>query len=82
MPYINLGAMICEKLKVIYHNDKKWNECYKDVGDKFTNLKVIAKKFYQDKSEIEILIEMGKFSHSDVIDALGCEDMGEYKKVA
>lgn len=70
MPQINLGATVCEKLKTVYHSEKKWIDCYKDVTTKFNKLKNEAKKFYVDKDDKEILQELGRFNHSDIIDAL------------
>ena len=65
---INLGAPICERIKQIYYPDKPWVECYKQVSTKFTQLKTIAKNFYTDKNEREILMELTKYSHDDIRD--------------
>jgi len=65
---------VCAKLKIVYHSDKNWIDCYKDVTIKFNELKRTAKKFYVDKDDKEILQELCKFNHSDIIDALEYKD--------
>lgn len=66
---------MCEKLKIIYFNDVHWQACYKQVANKFTELKQIMRKFYNtDKnnfdSEIEMLKELSKFSKESIKEAL------------
>lgn len=65
---INLGDPICRRLKQIYYPDKPWVECYKDVSIKFSQLKKIAKRFYTDKTDKDILIELAKYSNNDIKD--------------
>lgn len=62
--------MVCIKLKDIYFNDKKWAECYRDVGYKLSELKAIAKKFYVELGDIEIMMELSKYSKNDIQDAI------------
>jgi hypothetical protein len=61
--------MVCEKLKVIYFKDLPWVDCYKTIAQRFTELKKIARKFYYDKNEIEILKELNKYTHNAIKDA-------------
>jgi hypothetical protein len=70
LPEITLGETICEKLKNIYFHDESWISCYKKVAYKFSELKKIAKRFYSDKSNIEVLREICKFSENDIKDIL------------
>jgi len=72
-PEITLGESICEKLKIIFFPDKRWQQCYKDVAIKFTALKEIAKKFYTDKDILAILIELNKYSTQDIQEAFHME---------
>lgn len=65
-PEINLGATICEKLKVIYFSETPWPQCYKDVAKKFTELKIIMRKFYADRSELYMLKELAQYSSQDL----------------
>ena len=65
---IMLGSPICQKLKMIYHVQSEWNECYKEVAQKFTSLKQIMRKFYIDKTDIELLQELNKYSLEDLKD--------------
>lgn len=67
---VNLGAPVCEKLRNIYFKDIPWVKCCRDVADKFTELKAVARKFWPDKSSLEIVQELYKFSESDIMDAL------------
>jgi hypothetical protein len=66
---IVLGERVCEKLKDIYFKDIPWVECHKQVADKLTHLKRIAKRFYVDKDRVEILKELVKYSEQDIVDA-------------
>ncbi len=67
-PEINLGAEICEKLKIIYFSNIAWPECYKDISIKFTELKKIMRKFYTEKSDLDILKELIKYDTMDIED--------------
>jgi len=77
----NLGTPICMKLKNIYFSDKKWPECYKEVASKFTQLKRVARKFYTDKSELEMLKEIAKYSENDLKDTYEIELDDHGKKI-
>ena len=65
---MNLGQTVCEKLKAIYHIDTHWSKCYQDVAERFTKLKRIARKFYADKSELEMLKEIARYPENDIKD--------------
>lgn len=67
---INLGAQVCERLRIIYYKNKKWTECHKEVSKDFSRLKEIAKKFYTDLTEHEILVELNRYNDSDILDAM------------
>lgn len=66
---ITVGEMICEKLYSLYFSTTPWAVCYALVAKKFSALKIIARKFYSDKSEIDMLIELNKYSIDDIADA-------------
>lgn len=70
-PEINLGALVCDMLKSVYFKNIPWIDCYKLVAAKFTELKVIMRKFYPDKTIIEILQEVSKYSTQDIKDIFG-----------
>jgi hypothetical protein len=70
---IKLGAVICERLRIIYFNSIPWINCYKDVAAKFRLLKESMINFYSEKTEKDILIELNKFSDEDIKDALNIE---------
>lgn len=63
---MNLGTIVCEKLKDTYHTDEHWSKCYMQVAKQFTELKSIARKFYCDKDELGILKELEKYSENDI----------------
>jgi hypothetical protein len=66
---ITLGEAVCITLRNIYHTDTPWPACYQQVADKFTELKKIMRKFYADKSDLEILKELVRYSQDDIKDA-------------
>ncbi len=72
-PEINLGATICERLRTIYHPDKPWVDCYKEIAQKLTELKANSCKFYTDKTEIEILMELCKYNDQDLMEMFHVE---------
>jgi predicted nuclease of restriction endonuclease-like RecB superfamily len=67
---VNLGANVCNSLKQIYFPDQPWQACYRDVAQKFTCLKQIMRKFYSDKSEIDMLKELQRYSPEDLRSAI------------
>ena len=67
---ITLGTTICEKLKAIYHPDLPWVDASDPVSVLFTKLKKQARSFYLDKNELEILMELSKYSEQDFRDSL------------
>jgi hypothetical protein len=73
---INLGSTVCSKLKQIYHPLDKWADCYKSVGAKLTDLKKISRKYFHDKTDKEVLIELGRFSLEDIQDMFHVEREG------
>jgi len=72
MEAIELGARVCKRLKVIYFSEKAWVDCHEEVALKFTALKQIAKKFYGDKEELEVLRELAKYTDDGIKDAFEC----------
>ena len=66
LPEITLGEYICETLKRIYCPETCWGECHKDIAQRFTELKNKARKFYVDKSEIEILQELCRYRADNI----------------
>lgn len=78
-PMITLSELIVEKIKTIYFPDMPWPECYKDVARHFSTLKGILRKFFVDKSDIEILKAISKFTYDDIKDAM--ETMSNNKNV-
>ena len=68
-PEITLGETVTGMIRNVYHHDDEWPACYKQVADKFTELKKIMRKFYTDKSDLEILKELIRYSQDDIKDA-------------
>lgn len=48
----------------------KWVKCHTLVACKLNELKTVARKFYYDKSDREILTELVRYSLEDIKDAL------------
>ncbi len=69
-PEITFGESVCEKLKNVYFIERKWPDCYKDVGRKFTELKSIAREFYAGQDELAVLRELAKYSEQDLKEML------------
>lgn len=65
---INLGASICSQLKILYFPDVQWVKCYNDVAKKLTHLKKISEKLYADKTKIDVLKELNKYSANDILE--------------
>jgi hypothetical protein len=65
-PEITLGQKICEKLKAIYFSDIPCAECHKDVSVKFSDLKQRMRKFYTDKTDLDILRELIRYGTTDI----------------
>lgn len=63
---VNLGALPCSILKNIYFADEHWSQCATKVSEKFSKLKSIARKFYSDKTEFEMIMELSKYSEHDI----------------
>jgi hypothetical protein len=67
---INLGAVVCNNLKIIFHQNEAWPECWKEVAKKFTELKIIMKNILPEKNSFEIVQELSKYSVEDLKDVL------------
>ena len=65
-PEITLGEPICIQLKQMYFPETPWPECYRQIADRLTELKKIARKFYVGKDNCEILKEIIKYSDDDI----------------
>lgn len=59
---VALGEQVCIRLKILYHPETPWADCYRKVGHLFTDLKKIARQFYTDKCELDILKELSRLS--------------------
>lgn len=73
-PEITLGETVCRKLKDIYFKDQAWPDCYKEVAEKFTELRHIVKKFYGYETTLEICKELIKYSDEDIIEAFSTKE--------
>lgn len=69
LPDITLGETVCIMLKRMYFPDTPWQECYKDVANKFSELKAVMRKFYTGKTDLEILHEIRRYSEDDISEA-------------
>jgi hypothetical protein len=70
-PIIKEGAEIAKRLKDVLHADKTWDPNLAFlIGGQLATLKRLAKKYYPDASELEILHEMKKWSDQDLRDGL------------
>ena len=67
---VNLGERICITIKQLYFADTPWNECYRKVGDKFTEVKRKARKCLPQMNEKEMLKELRNFSTTDIEDMM------------
>lgn len=67
---IMLGEPICLRLKMIYYSTVPWIKCYRHVGDIYAQLKKKARIYHHDKSEIEFLGELIRYTDQDIKDAL------------
>ena len=74
LPEITLGETVCRKLKDIYFSEMPWISCYRDVAIKLTELKRLAKAFYADKNDLEVLKELIKYSDTDIVEAFNNKD--------
>jgi hypothetical protein len=82
-PEVTLSEYICSKIKNIYFADKIWPECYRQVANKFTEFKVIVRKFYGGYTRddnIELLKRVRHFAENDIKEAFEMP-MKEEKKV-
>lgn len=67
---INLGAAICEKLKAAYFPDVPWVTCRCMVAERLRELKKKMKGFMPDKTDIELLQELLRYSNEDILDVM------------
>lgn len=65
---INLGAVICEKLRNLFFTREPWAKCTDKVSKKFTELKINARLFFTTLDEIEMLREVSKYNEQDLLD--------------
>jgi hypothetical protein len=63
-----LGEGICSAIKTIFYPDIPWPKCYMQVAKKFSELKAKGIKFYGNKTKFEVVQELTKYSHQDMID--------------
>lgn len=63
---INLYTPACEKLWNIYHKDKPYVECVRDVADLLTKLKIKARQFYVDTSEYDIALKLSRYCEKEI----------------
>ncbi len=68
-----LGETVCKKLKYIYHADKAWVACNKDIAAQFTKIKRIMYKLYPERARLDIIKEISTFDMIDFEDALSVE---------
>jgi hypothetical protein len=64
---------VCEKLRIIYAKDIPWVKCSRYIGRQMYALKIRAMKFYADKTEIEVLQELSKYSTDDIKEMMSDE---------
>lgn len=67
---IEIGASICSIVRQTYFNDMPWSQCCMKVADKFTQLKKKARVFYGEMDECDLLLNLAKYSPSDVKEML------------
>lgn len=67
---IELGAVICSRLKKIYYPDTAWVDCYKQIANDFTKLKTRARIFYGKVEDEALLKELCKYSDQDIRDGI------------
>lgn len=70
-PLVNLGATVCDQLKTIFYPHIPWVTAVNFVAAMFTQLKIKMRAFYPDKTDIEILQEVCKYSSNDIKDIFG-----------
>ena len=75
MPEITLGETVCRKLKDIYFSEMPWISCYRDVAIKLTELKRLAKAFYADKNDLEVLKEFIKYNNMDILEVFNTRNV-------
>lgn len=63
---VNLGELVCLRIKQTYFNNEPWNECYRKVAAKFTEVKRKARKYLSHMNEKEMLTELRNFSTTDI----------------
>ncbi len=66
---ITLAAGICERIRQIYHPNEQWGECHGDITRRLNQFLGIARKFYCDKTELEMLKELARYSTDDIKEA-------------
>ena len=66
-----MGAVVCDLLKTVFYPDTPWIDCYKAIAGKFSELKRNMRAFYPEKTIIEIMQEVCKYSTQDIKDIFG-----------
>ncbi len=66
---ITLSSGICERIRQIYHPNEQWGECHGNISKRLNQLKAIMRKFYCDKTDLEILRELCRYSTNDIKEA-------------
>lgn len=65
---ITVGETVCKRLKAIWHEPAKWEDCYQQVGTRLATLKFILRKFYCTESNVEVLQKAIKYTDQDIMD--------------
>jgi len=67
---INLGALACRQIKSSYFEKEEWVNCHKDVAKVLTKLKQVCRAFYSGNTELEMLMQVSKYTIDDIKHAL------------
>ncbi len=61
---ITLGSQVCRTIKKAFYPEIRWNECCIAVSQKFTILKQLFRKVYQEKDD-EHILELLRFCSAE-----------------
>lgn len=70
---VDYWVIVCKKIKNMFFKDKKWQECYRDVANKFTQMKKICRPCYPNLSENQFLETISKYSDADILDVFAIQ---------
>jgi len=71
LPEIEIGARICSRIKNNKFNDIPWDAVVSnDISKIFTKVKILARKYYPDLSEMEMLQKLDNYSNNDISETL------------